>query len=191
MRHPSTGDDGHLFPASPDDFRNGPSQAGATLGRRQGRHIDVRVYRNDRDVSFSDQVFKRYGVGVAEHRIFGVRGIEALMNELAEKIFRHLGMDRQFVIPARKFRDRPFAADNGKSRNAVHGECFQVIATQKHYDVRICFVQNRSKLAHGCDAGVEHLRVLVGRPDNQLRRMNRTKCGDDFAHVIPSCLEQM
>src|SRR2546427_601153 len=43
MRHPSTGDDGHLFPASPDDFRNGPSQAGATLGRRQGRHIDVRV----------------------------------------------------------------------------------------------------------------------------------------------------
>src|SRR5213594_3243738 len=50
----------------------------------------------------------------------------------------------------------------------------------------MCFVQNRSKLPHGCDAGVEHLWVLVGRPYNQLRRMNRAKCGDNFAHVIPS-----
>ena len=122
---------------------------------------------------------------MAEYRIFRVRDVEPLMDKLVEKIFDHFRMDRQFVIAARKFCNRPFAANDGECRNAVHGERFQVIATKKHHGIGFGVVQDFSKLTHSRDARVEHLRILVGWPDHQLRRMNGTECGDNFAHKIP------
>src|SRR5262245_53886211 len=97
-------------------------------------------------------------------------------------------MDWHFIVPACKFRNRTCSSNEGESGNTGHRKCFQVIAPKKDNGVGFSFIQDFSKLTHGCDAGVEHSRILVGRPDNQLRRVNRAKCGDNLPHVVPFLL---
>src|SRR5207249_256640 len=116
------------------------------------------------------------------------RDVEAFVNQLVEKVLGHVGMDWQFVVVACELRYRAPSSDEGEGRNTGHRKRFQMIAAEKYNRIGFGFIQDFPKLTHGGDTGVEHRRILVRRPDDQLRRMNRAKGGDNLPHVVKSLL---
>ncbi|OLE74656.1 MAG: hypothetical protein AUG12_00895 [Acidobacteria bacterium 13_1_20CM_2_57_8] len=104
------------------------------------------------------------------------------MDEVVEKIVGHLGMDGMMIVSASKLRDGMFPRDEGKRGDTGHRICFQVIAAEKDNYVGFRFVQNFSQFTHGRDAGIQHFRFFIGRPENQLWSVNRSECCDNFTH---------
>src|SRR5262249_35451518 len=106
MRHASACDNGHSFWTALNDLRNRPTQRGAALRGGQRRHVNVGVQRNNWNIAFFYEVFKRHGECVTKHCLFGVRDVETFLDQLVEKIFGHLRMEWHLVVSARKFRNR-------------------------------------------------------------------------------------
>ena len=121
---------------------------------------------------------------MSEYGVLGVRDIEALVDQLVEKILGHFCMDRQIVISARKLCNRPGSPDEGESGDTVHRKRFQVIAAKKDDDLGLGFIQDFSKLTHRRDTSIQHFGLFIRRPDDQLWRVNRAECSNNFAHAF-------
>src|SRR6266702_1082532 len=95
-------------------------------------------------------------------------------------------MDWQFVVSACKLRNCLLSRDDGKGGNTLHRKRFQVIASKEEDDIRFGFIQDFPELTHSRDTGIEHFRFFIGWPNDQLWRVNRATCGNNFPHIYDS-----
>ena len=73
--------------------------------------------------------------------VFGIRDVEACMNQFVEKILSHLTMIRKIVMMSDVIGDDSLAANDRECWNTGHAERVEVIAAQKDDDVRLGLVQ--------------------------------------------------
>jgi hypothetical protein len=184
MRHAAARDDRHPFLAPLDDLGDRLAQRLASPRRRQRRHVDVGEERHHRDVAPADDVFERNREGVAELGVFGIRHVEAVVDdELVEDVLGQVAVNRQGVLAAGKLRDGIVAGDDRKRRDTRHRERFDVIGAEKENGIRLRLVEDLAELLHADPGLIELLRVLVGRPGEHVRGMTGADGSNDFAHV--------
>ena len=183
MRHAAARDDRDPLLASLHDVRNGLAQGRAAPRCRQRRNVDVREERNHGDVAAADDVFERNGERVPQLGVFGIRHVEAVVDdELVEDVLGHLAVDREVVLAAGKLGDGAIARDDRKRRDTRDRKRFHVIGPEKQNGIRLRLVENRAELLHAGAGLIELLGVLVWRPREHVRGVAGADGSNDFAH---------